>query len=230
MTTLGPFELGPETRHPAHGIYYGDARRLAEYVPDESVDLIFTDPVYDRIDDYRWLAETAARVLRPGGAVLVWTFNSEFDAVLDAMRPALTYRYTLHWQRYGPIYHGIDRLLAVITQCVWLDRDGGSTLRKSMADWTGAAQGGLRDNSHKWSKPLSVITKWLDAFSWPGDLILDPFSGGGTVPVACKQLNRRYLAFEHDLDTVIAARERVRNAQPPLLVPQAEQLGLEITA
>ena len=45
---IGPYELDR--------IITGDARELAKAIPDESVDLIFTDPVYDRIDDYRWLA------------------------------------------------------------------------------------------------------------------------------------------------------------------------------
>lgn len=52
-------------------IITGDARELAKQIPDESVDMVFTDPVYENIDDYRWLAETAARVLKPGGACLV---------------------------------------------------------------------------------------------------------------------------------------------------------------
>ena len=60
---LGPYDLNT--------IITGDARQLAEAVPDESVDLIFTDPVYDRIDDYRWLAETAARVLRADCVLLI---------------------------------------------------------------------------------------------------------------------------------------------------------------
>lgn len=34
-------------------IVTGDARELAKRIPDESVDLIFTDPIYDCIDDYR---------------------------------------------------------------------------------------------------------------------------------------------------------------------------------
>jgi len=61
---LGPYDLNT--------IVTGDARQLAEAIPDESVDLVFTDPVYDRIDDYRWLAETAARVLKVDGHLLTW--------------------------------------------------------------------------------------------------------------------------------------------------------------
>ena len=58
---LGPYRLGPNDT-PENGIYCGDARELAQAIPDESVYLVFTDPVYNRVDDYRWLAETGARV------------------------------------------------------------------------------------------------------------------------------------------------------------------------
>lgn len=68
---LGPYLLGPNDDENC-GIYTGDARELAREIPDESVDLIFTDPVYDRIDDYKWLAETAARVLNATGHLLAW--------------------------------------------------------------------------------------------------------------------------------------------------------------
>ena len=68
MTTWHP-DIPEEYRNQ---IVTGDARILAERIPDESIDLIFTDPVYDRIDDYKWLAETAARVLKPDSSALIW--------------------------------------------------------------------------------------------------------------------------------------------------------------
>lgn len=53
-------------------IMVGDARKLSAAIPDESVDLVFTDPVYDRIDDYKWLAREAKRVLKPNSAALIF--------------------------------------------------------------------------------------------------------------------------------------------------------------
>ena len=47
MDSLGPYLLGPNNT-PENGIYTGDAWELARAIPDESVDLIFTDPVYDQ--------------------------------------------------------------------------------------------------------------------------------------------------------------------------------------
>src|SRR5437762_10705349 len=52
------------------GIHHCDFRTLE--LPDASVDLIFTDPPYDRdsVPLYGDMANIAARVLRPGGSLL----------------------------------------------------------------------------------------------------------------------------------------------------------------
>ncbi|MBU1621856.1 MAG: hypothetical protein KJ604_20565, partial [Gammaproteobacteria bacterium] len=88
MDSLGPYLLGPNDT-PENGIYTGDARELAEAIPDESVDLIFTDPVYDRIDDYRWLAEAVARVLKQDRACLVWCAQPLSAQCYNVMSPHL---------------------------------------------------------------------------------------------------------------------------------------------
>jgi len=46
------------------------------------------------------------------------------------------------------------------------------------------------------------------------------------VPAMCKQLGRRWLAFEIDTDVAESARERIRHTQMPLFV-EHEQLPLE---
>lgn len=51
-------------------IITGDAREVVKEIPPESIDCIFTDPVYQNIDDYRWLATEALRVLKPKGMLL----------------------------------------------------------------------------------------------------------------------------------------------------------------
>ena len=38
-------------------IYNGDSRELINGIPDNLVDLIFTNPVYENVVDYRWLSE-----------------------------------------------------------------------------------------------------------------------------------------------------------------------------
>jgi DNA modification methylase len=46
----------------------------------------------------------------------------------------------------------------------------------------------------------------------PGDWVLDPFFGAGTVGVVCKQHNRRYVGIELNPDYVRMAVERIETA------------------
>ena len=45
-------------------------------------------------------------------------------------------------------------------------------------------------------KPEKLMERLIKASSNPGDLVFDPFSGSGTVPVVCQKLNRRFVACE----------------------------------
>jgi hypothetical protein len=81
-------------------------------------------------------------------------------------------------------------------------------------------------NGFKWNKNPDVVSNWMKSFTAEGQIILDPFTGGGTVPAVCKQLNRQYLAFEIDPPTADLARQRVANTQPPLPLVYPEQLPL----
>ena len=64
---------------------------------------------------------------------------------------------------------------------------------------------------HPTEKPLTAIMRLVEAFSKPGDLVLDPFVGSGTTAVAAKRLGRRYIGI--DIEPVYAqqAQERVRH-------------------
>ena len=68
--------------------------------------------------------------------------------------------------------------------------------------------------------------KYIDKFTDVCDVVLDPFCGGGSTIEACTLLNRNYIAFEIDPDTAEMARERVLNTQPPLFVPEPEQMEM----
>jgi len=228
---LGPYLLGPNDT-PENGIYTGDARELAKAIPDESVDLIFTDPVYQNIDDYRWLAETAARVLKPDSACLAWGNMGMMKEYLRIMNSGLTFRWPLTFKLMRILngrmaYHRIDFGFSHITPCLWFDKGSVKLSRCIHADLD--SQYMPKDaGSHGWTKAMVPLLHWLPAFVQIDAVILDPFTGGGTVPAVCKMLGRHWLAFEIDPDTAERARERVRMTQPPLFVMEPEQLEFNI--
>lgn len=49
---------------------------------------------------------------------------------------------------------------------------------------------------HPTIKPLDFIMRMIKNSSKEGELVLDPFAGSGTTPLAAKLLNRKYIAFE----------------------------------
>lgn len=62
---------------------------------------------------------------------------------------------------------------------------------------------------HPTQKPLDLIYKLLNIHTKEGDLVLDPFMGGGTTAVACHKLNRRYIGFELDKGYYELANKRI---------------------
>jgi len=223
---LGPYLLGPNDT-PENGIYHGDARELAKEIPDSSIDLVFTDPVYQNTSDYEWLAITAARVLKDGGSVLAWSGTPTLPETIQCFTPYLSWAWCLYWNRSTDkkFYHGRTGI-TVITPCLWFEK-GRAKRHANIADMIRCGWEGSHSN-HQWSKPPRVINKWLAFASQQNAVVLDPFCGGGTVPASCIALGRNYLAFEIDKDTCTIARDRVRNTQPPLFIQQAEQPALPL--
>lgn len=215
---LGPYELDR--------IYTGDARELAKDLPDESVDLIFTDPVYQNIDDYRWLAETAARVLKPHKSVLAFCAHAKEILVGSAMLsselvpgPVLEHIVTAS---VGRLFS--HSLQCNVIPCLWFSKG----LPDSEWQYLEVQAPIKGKRGHKWGKAVSMIAYRIEKFTNSGDIILDPFCGGGTVPAVCKMLDRRYLAFEICPDTADLARQRVANTQPPLPgINQMVQMSME---
>lgn len=213
---LGPYELNT--------IITGDARELAQAIPDCSVDLIFTDPVYDRIDDYRWLAETAARVLKPGGNLIAQSGQYYINRIYPVMDESLDYIWTIA-ERYnlsGAIYQ--YRILNRWKPYLWYSK--GARLGEWVFDWLD--NGIMTKSFHKWGDNHILFVNLINKLTDFSATIFDPFTGGGTVPAVCKMLGRNYLAFEIDPLTATRARERVAMTQPPLFVVQPEQAAMEL--
>jgi DNA-binding CsgD family transcriptional regulator len=74
-------------------LHVGDFRKLAHLIPDESAELVFTDPPYDRdaIPLYGAAALEAARILQPGGSMICYCGHHMLPEVLPVMIQHLKY-------------------------------------------------------------------------------------------------------------------------------------------
>src|SRR6266496_3856644 len=216
-------------------IITGDARHLAEQIPDCSVDMVFCDPVYDRIEDYAWLAETAARVLKPDRACLVWCSSIKQYEVQPVMRQYLNFVLQLTYTKVAKAYKvwGYKTFLWT-TPCLWFQK-GGDHFHKdhgwlidTIIDHSNAiiSTSTPPTNSYKWHKNPEAYVSWQKAFTKPGGVVYDPFCGSGSLPIECKRLGRNFIASEIQPDIVEMARARVATVQVIDQVFEPEQIPM----
>ena len=68
------------------------------------------------------------------------------------------------------------------------------------------------NTAHPAQKPEKLLAKLILASSSPGDLVLDPFLGSGSVSVTAKKLGRRWLGIEREARYCIWAEQRLERA------------------
>ena len=62
---------------------------------------------------------------------------------------------------------------------------------------------------HPTQKSTAILKPLIEAFSKPGDLVLDPFSGSGSTCLAAQQTGRSYIGIELDPTHYGTASSRV---------------------
>lgn len=66
-----------------------------------------------------------------------------------------------------------------------------------------------KDRTHPCQKPIQMMLDILETSSHASDTVLDPFAGSAVVALACKQLNRKYIGIEKDIDYYNAANKKL---------------------
>ena len=190
-------------------IVAGDSRILAEAMPDESVDLIFTDPPYPRefLPLYGWLSETAARVLRPGGYCFAYGACEHLPETLRQMETGrLAYFWTDALMHHGSVprmwhKHPMSGYKPVLVFTK------GSPAR---APWRSTLHVGSMDKRfHEWGQGSGYALKTIDMLTQLAEVVWDPFCGGGTTLAVCKFLGRSFVGFEIEPGVAERARARV---------------------
>jgi hypothetical protein len=213
LTTAGVVKLAKMVKAPpplggksGGHILTGDASRLFDYLDDESVDLFLTDPPYDEIQLYEELSELAKAKLKPGGLCLAYCGQWYLPQVLEAMASHLKYHWTFAI-RFGGQHRPIHPRHIQNTWQPVVAFSNGTVKSGWIVDLL--ESGGREKGLHSFQKTASDIEYLIEKLTLPGALVVDPFCGSGTVPTACKNLGRQWLACEVNAKTAAVARGRV---------------------
>lgn len=67
-----------------------------------------------------------------------------------------------------------------------------------------------KNKYHPTQKPIEYIKGLIELNSNEGDIVLDPFVGGGTTAIASKELNRKYIGYELKEEYFNITTERIK--------------------
>ena len=71
-------------------------------------------------------------------------------------------------------------------------------------------RGRQKKANHRHASPIPPVKRFISLFSKENDLVVDPFSGGGTNLWVAKNLNRRIMGYEIDIDSVLEAKKLLK--------------------
>lgn len=199
-------------------IRHGDFLEVLADVPDGSIDAIITDPPYPNeywdpsspTNVYTGLGVLARRVLKPNGvlAVMIGTGIEMMDAVDAQIGANMRRRHRLIFLTPGQMWRDYKEHLTRGYKPILLfahpDADDLRWLYRDIFTGDGKDQ-----RFHHWGQSEAGFAQIVEALTLPGELVMDPFLGGGTTAVVCRDLKRSFIGADNDGAAVMTARERI---------------------
>jgi len=192
-------------------VIIGDFRAALETIPDNSIDLIFTDPPYDEesIPLYGDMAAAAVRILKPGGSLITYVGNYAIGNIYNLMTNHLRYWWTVAIQHGGNSAHLIGKNIYVEWKpAMWFVKEH----RGNNEYVTDMIQSTPTDKvNHDWQQSATEAAYYIEHLTRPGDTVLDPFMGSGTTLIAAYKLGRKSIGVEIDDKRANTAKARIES-------------------
>lgn len=176
-------------------------------LPDNSIDLIFTDPPYglnktgikndSNLDLFYSVLPQSYRVLK-NDAFFITFFSTKFLSDIFKNNP---FQYFWNFVLFCPNGRVISPIGFTKYMSCTVFKKGNPRMAKKGKDIFMDTPGKMIEPDegfidHPTPKPKTFIKELLIMFSKESDIVLDPFIGSGSTAVACKQLRRNYIGFE----------------------------------
>jgi DNA modification methylase len=185
----------------------GDAREVLKKIPSSSIDHVITDPPwgvgFDEYDDFNVFIDVRDelhRVMKPN-SWLVFYFTPKKIYDIIPYTQVFKYRWMIPYifTGYGSMSRnplGSQASYSIIM--VFSKGDAKVSVKRKdviFVDELPIIEGNTMEPQFK---PTFVTSVLLSMFTRPGDLVLDPFAGYGSIPLVCELFNRRWIGIEID--------------------------------
>jgi DNA modification methylase len=202
-----PVRSAVETFGTGMGVFVlGDARDVLRELPDNFADSVVTDPPwgvgFDEYDDFSVFLDVCDELYRvmKSDSWLVFFFTPKRIYDIAPYLSRFSYRWIIPYVFAGSSHSRNPLGSEMAYSIIMVLAKGKPKLALKHMDLIPSGElpivvENIREPQFKPTYTVGVI---LSMFSRPGDLVLDPFAGYGSIPLVCDLSNRRWLAIEID--------------------------------
>ena len=204
------YELSAEMPEDICRLFVADIRDGLKEIEDESVDFLITDPPYPReyIPLYGELSRVASRVLKPGGSLIAMIGQSYLPEVVELLGRHMSYYWIMTYLTPGggaPLLYQ-KRVNTFWKPVLWYVK--GEYKGDYIGDVLKSPQSDKR--FHEWGQSLGGMLDIVERITNPGDVILDPFLGGGTTGAAAVSMGRKFIGTDIKAENIEISRTRIK--------------------
>ena len=220
-------------------IHEGDCMEIMQQIPNNTIDLLLTDPPYNismksgfhtmgrkgvdfgewdkGFNQQTWLEQACTKV-RTGGSAVVFNDYKNIGQMADVFATnGFTVKEMLIWQKPNPMPRNRDRLYVTsIEVALWAVKGKGWTFNRQRENYENALfkspTVSPKQRVHPTQKPEKILREILAIHSNEGDLVLDCFAGSGSTCLSARGMGRNFVGIEQDPEYARIANERLAAA------------------
>ena len=195
-------------------LMHGDFRQLSKTIPNESIDLIFTDPPYaaEYLPLYEDLAIIAHNIIKEGGSLVIYVGHYAIPKVIEIMENAgLTYWWPIAVILFGSFAKYYPRQVTIKWKpLLWFIKGDKLSTTDFLSDVVKSDT--PSKVLHEWEQSTGEAEHIISRLTIEGQTVLDPMMGSGTTGIAAIQNNRKFMGIEIDSDKFDIANARIGKA------------------
>lgn len=190
---------------------FGDFMEKSKDIPPNSIDLLFSDPPYDRpsITSYKTLAELAARVLKPGASLVIYIGQYALPEIVNMVGTISE----LKWWWYFFVKHtGGHEFLPYRNVIVegkllfWYVKGEKPTILDAVSDYVLSEK---QKDRIDWQQSTREADHIIKKLTQEGQIVFDPFMGSGTTGLAALKLKRKFIGIDNNPDNYQIAKQSI---------------------
>jgi len=166
-------------------------------------DVVITDPPYPK--EFLGVFSELALACKDVPVVAVMVGQSYLPEVILRLTEHLSYRWTMAYLTPG----NCCRIWPVKVDSNWKPILVFGNTEKNLRDVVTSDSPDKKH--HHWGQSISGMIDLVEQLSLPGQVVCDPFVGGGATAVACMASNRRFIGCDIDEQSVKQTMMRVRS-------------------